>query len=102
MRTLQRALMTTVSDAAGKGSAKPCWALMRRARADTFESASPAAKPPPFQQVVLCRPKKPDRDWSAPPGATRPVISTTEIGYVRRSEFTPGFGTADVVARAAH
>src|SRR5438132_2161741 len=80
--------MTTVFDAAGKGSAKACWALMRRARADKFESASSAAKPPPFQEVAFCSPEKPDTYWSAPSRAERPVISVVEIGYVRRSEFT--------------
>src|SRR5208337_1569820 len=52
--------MTTVFDAGGEGSAKACWALMRRARADRF--------------------------WSAPRDAKRPAISVVEIGYVRRSE----------------
>src|SRR5258707_15868305 len=79
--------MTTVFDAAGKG-AKACWVLMRRARADRFESASAAAKPSPFQGVVFRKTKKPDMYWSAPRGAKRPVISALEIGYVRRSEVT--------------
>src|SRR6266404_4591473 len=78
--------MTTVFDAAGKGSAKACWVLMRRARGDRFESASAAAKPSPFQGVVFRKTKKPDMYWSAPRGAKRPVISALEIGYVRRSE----------------
>src|SRR5258707_8164399 len=80
--------MTTVFDAAGKGSAKACWVLMRRARGDRFESASAAAKPSPFQGVVFRKTKKPDMYWSAPRGAKRPVISALEIGYVRRSEFS--------------
>src|SRR6266446_2047001 len=79
--------MTTVFDAAGGGSAKACWALMRRAREDKHASASSAAKPSPFQGLALCRPEKPDTYWSAPRGAERPVISVVEIGYVRRSEF---------------
>src|SRR5712675_701853 len=78
--------MTTVFDAVGKGSAKACWVLMRRAREDRFESASAAAKPSPFQGVVFRKTKKPDMYWSAPRGAKRPVISALEIGYVRRSE----------------
>src|SRR6266404_7024963 len=78
--------MTTVFDAAGKGSAKACWVLMRRARGDRFESASAAAKPSPFQGVVFRKTKKPDMYWSAPRGAKRSVISALEIGYVRRSE----------------
>src|ERR1700681_4351751 len=82
--------MTTVFDAAGKGSAKASWALMRRARADRFESASSAAKPSPFQRDASCKIKKPDMYWSAPRGAVRPVISAVEIGYVRRSEIRMG------------
>ena len=69
IRKLQRALMTTLFDAAGKGSAKACWALMRRARADRFESASSAAKSSPFQWVAFCRPKNPGKYWSAPRAA---------------------------------
>jgi hypothetical protein len=49
--------MTTLFDAAGKGSAKACWALMRRATADKFESASFAANPSPFQEVCFEDPK---------------------------------------------
>src|ERR1700730_1871543 len=80
--------MTTVFDAAGKGSAKASWALMRRARADRFESASSAAKPSPFQRDASCKIKKPDMYWSAPRGTVRQVISAVEIGYVRRSEIS--------------
>src|SRR6266403_3347318 len=79
--------MTTVFDAAGKGSAKACWVLLRRARGDGFESASAAAKPSPFQGVVFRKTKNPDMYWSAPRGAKRTVISALEIGYVRRSEY---------------
>ena len=78
--------MTTVLDAAGEGSANACWALMRRATADKFESASSAAKPSPVQGVASCRPEKPDTYWSALRGTERPVISVVEIRYVRRSE----------------
>src|SRR5437870_8102965 len=92
--------MTTVFDAAGKGSAKACWALMRRARADKFESASSAAKPPPFQEVAFCRPEKPDTYWSAPSRAERPVISVVEIGYVRRSEDTSSGKSAGLTPAA--
>src|SRR5258708_15729714 len=80
--------MTTVFDAAGEGSAKACWVLMRRARADRFESASSAAIPSSFQRVAFRRPEKPDMYWSALRAAERPVISVVEIGYVRRSEVT--------------
>src|ERR1700719_4361649 len=62
----QRALITTVFDAAGEGRAKVCWALIRRARADKFKSASAAANPSLFQRVASRRPEKPDRYWSAP------------------------------------
>src|ERR1700730_10835228 len=78
--------MTTVFDAAGKGSAKASWALMGRARADTVEPQSAAAKPSPFSRDASCKIKKPDMYWSAPRGTVRPVISAVEIGYVRRSE----------------
>src|SRR6266852_1907292 len=80
--------MTTVFDAAGKGSAKACRAFMRRARADRFETASSAAKPSLFQGGASCKIKKPDMYWSAHRGAERPVISDVKIGYVRRSEFS--------------
>jgi hypothetical protein len=58
---------------------------MRRAKADTFESASIVAKAAPFQAVTPLKIKKADRYWSAPPSAKRPVIPIAEIGYVRRS-----------------
>src|SRR5438128_5912112 len=80
--------MTTVFDAAGKGSAKASWALMRRARADRFESASSAAKHSMFQGGASRKIKKPDMYWCAPRGAERPVISVVKIGYVSRSEFS--------------
>src|ERR1700730_13698827 len=82
--------MTTIFDAAGRGSAKACWVIMWRARADTFASASVAAKALPLQAVVPRGSEKADMYWSAPPAAKRPVISALEVGYVRRSEFTHG------------
>src|SRR6266566_1531882 len=82
--------MTTVFEAAGKGSAKACWVFMRRARADKFASASFAAIPSPVQAVTSCRSEKPDSYWSAPRRAKRPVIPIIEIGYVRRSEIRRG------------
>ena len=36
--------MNSLFDVAGDGSAKACWALMRRARADKFASASSPRK----------------------------------------------------------
>ena len=81
-------------DAAGEGSAKACWVLMRRARADRFESASSAAIPSSFQRVAFRRPEKPDMYWSALRAAERPVISVVEIGYVRRSEISEIIGAS--------
>src|SRR5260370_7715271 len=78
--------MTTVFGAAGGGSGKACWVLMRRARADRFESASSAAIPSSFQRVAFRRPEKPDMYWAALRAAERALISVVEIGYVRRSE----------------
>src|SRR2546423_3912589 len=83
--------MITVFDAAGGGSAKACWVLMRRASAhtpesDKFESASSPRKTSLLQAIMSCGPEKPDMYWSAPRAAERPVISVPEIGYVRRSE----------------
>src|SRR3974390_2667022 len=86
MRKLQRALITTVLEAAGNGSAKACWALMRRAKADNFASAIDVSKAAPRQVVTLRKSKKADRYWSASPGAKPPVIPVAKIGYVRRSE----------------
>jgi hypothetical protein len=53
IRRLQRALITTVFDGAGKGSAKDCWVLMRRAKADKFESATSAAKTSSAQRLTF-------------------------------------------------
>src|SRR5256714_12920586 len=83
--------MITVFDAAGGGSAKACWVLMRRASAhtpesDKFESASSPRKTSLLQAIMSCGPEKPDMYWSAPRAAERPVISVPEIGYVRRSD----------------
>jgi hypothetical protein len=86
--------MITVFDVAGDGSAKACWALMRRASAhspesDKFESASSSCKTSLLQGIMSCRSEKPDMYWSAPRTAESPVISVAEIGYVRRSELKP-------------
>src|SRR5271166_5142725 len=85
--------MITVFDAAGDGSAKACWALMRRASAhspesDKFVSASSPRKTSLLQAIMSCRTEKPDMYWSAPRAAERPVISVAEIGYVRSSEIS--------------
>src|SRR3974390_2938736 len=86
MRKLERTLIPTVREAAGNGSAKACWALMRRAKADNFASAIDVSKAAPRQVVTLRKSKKADRYWSASPGAKPPVIPVAKIGYVRRSE----------------
>src|SRR3974377_347507 len=86
MRKLQRALITTVLEAAGNGSAKACWALMREAKAENFSSAIDVSKAAPRQVVTLRKSKKADRYWSASPGAKPPVIPVAKIGYVRRAE----------------
>jgi hypothetical protein len=49
----------------------PAKLVVRRARADKFESASSAAKPSPVQGVASCQLEKPDRYWSAPPGCEK-------------------------------
>src|SRR2546423_5915420 len=97
--------MITVFDAAGGGSAKACWVLMRRASAhrpesDKFESASSPRKTSLLQAIMSCGPEKPDMYWSAPRAAERPVISVPEIGYVRRSEVScDSFGLASMRAQ---
>src|SRR6516162_1855272 len=112
---MQRALMITVFDAAGEGSAKPSWVLIHRARADglrrtsltphgtqslaasgdcvlptekpdRYWSAPRAAGKPSDLRLVNRQSRKPDRYWSAPQAAESPMISVPEIGYVRRSE----------------
>src|SRR5258708_40378116 len=94
IRRLQRALITTVLDGAGAGSAKVCCVLMRGAKADMFGCASHREIFQLHQKLPSWQPKKPDRYWCAPvphPGRTEsPVISGKEVGYVRRSEVIPG------------
>jgi hypothetical protein len=50
--------MTTVFDAGGSGSAKASWALMDRARADTFACAIDAQKLRRYAGLGLIDPKK--------------------------------------------
>src|ERR1700730_13478517 len=92
IRKLQRALITTVLDGGGAGSAKICCVLMRGARADMFGCASHREIFQLLQKLPSWQPKKPDRYWCAPvrtPAVRKaPVISGKEVGYVRRSEFT--------------
>ena len=68
--------MITVFDAAGDGSDKACWALMRRAK-----SLSPQACPENLaaSSDYVLQAKKPDMYWSAPRAAKRPVISVAEM-----------------------
>src|ERR1700730_12826526 len=91
IRKLQRALITTVLDGGGAGSAKICCVLMRGARADMFGCASHREIFQLLQKLPSWQPKKPDRYWCAPvrtPAVRKaPVISGKEVGYVRRSEF---------------
>src|SRR6202521_319448 len=70
--------MTTVFDAAGEGSAKACWVLMRRAKRT---SLSPQVPP------CVSQDQKTGHVLVRTSGAEWPVISVVEIGYVRRSEF---------------
>ena len=90
IRKLQRALSTTAFDAAGEGSAKACWATHAPSlRADKFRG--PQALPQNlrrFSGLRLAHPKNRTAIGPHPRGAKRPLISTTEIGYVRRSEIT--------------
>src|SRR6516162_261363 len=107
---MQRALMITVFDAAGEGSAKPSWVLIHRARADglrrtsltphgtqslaasgdcvlptekpdRYWSAPRAAGKPSDLRLVNRQSRKPDRYWSAPQAAKSPMISVLENGY---------------------
>src|SRR4249920_2583738 len=94
IRKLQRALITTVLDGAGAGSAKVCCVLIRGARADMFGCAS-------HREIFQLHQKLPS--WTAEktgqvlvrtsphPGHTEsPVISGKKVGYVRRSELKRG------------
>src|SRR5262245_31408019 len=74
MRKLQRALITSVLDGVGEGSAKACWVLMLGASADMFGCASHGKIFQLHQKLPPWRPKKPDRYWcapSAPPGVRK-------------------------------
>src|SRR5271169_4469832 len=57
IRKLQRALMTTVFNGAGEGSAKASWVLMRRTRADTFRSANRRKNLHRFSMLHVAEPK---------------------------------------------
>src|SRR5271155_4454305 len=86
IRKLQRALMTTVFNGAGEGSAKASWVLMRRTRADTFRSANRRKNLRRFSMLHVAEPKNLTCIGPHPPDAKKPTISVVETGYVRRSE----------------
>src|SRR5258708_4475817 len=77
--------MTTVFDAAGEGSAKACWVLMRRAKRTGL---SPQALPRNlrgFSQLPVTAPK--NRTRIGPHHGRRKVsLFSPKTGYVRRSE----------------
>src|SRR5947199_1372523 len=77
--------MTTVFDAAGEGSAKACWVLMPRAKADRFESASSPRNLRRFSQLPVTAPK--NRTRIGPHHRRRKMnLFSPKTGYVRRSE----------------
>src|SRR5882672_10808431 len=79
--------MTTVFDAAGEGSAKACWLLMRRAKRTGL---SPQALPRnlrSFSQLPVTAPK--NRTRIGPHHRRRKMnLFSLKTGYVRRSELT--------------
>src|SRR5712692_3034564 len=79
--------MTTVFDAAGEGSAKACWVLMRRAKRT---SLSPQALPRNLRgcsRLPVTAPK--NRTGIGPHLGRRKVsLFSPKIGYVRRSELS--------------
>src|SRR5271169_2273145 len=87
IRKLQRALMTTVFNGAGEGSAKASWVLMRRTRADTFRSANRRKNLHRFSMLHVAEPKNRTCIGPHPRTPKKPTISVVERGYVRRSEF---------------
>src|SRR5271169_2189818 len=86
IRKLQRALMTTVFNGAGEGSAKASWVLMRRTRADTFRSANRRKNLHRFSMLHVAEPKNRTCIGPHPRTPKKPTISVVERGYVRRSE----------------
>src|SRR5712671_1155197 len=97
--------MTTVFDAAGEGSAKACWVLMRRAKRT---SLSPQALPRNLRgcsRLPVTAPK--NRTRIGPHLGRRKVsLFSPKSGYVRRSEFSgnvrgitrPRIGLRDLAA----
>src|SRR5215467_13154578 len=90
MRTRHRALMTIVLDGFGGGDAKACSKLMRRARTDTFGSASFGNTIQVASKTSALAAKRRDMYWSAPrpyPGMRNAQwIEAQKPGYVRSSE----------------
>ena len=78
--------MTTVFDAAGEGSAKARWVLIRRARADKFEFRKLRRKTFAGSERCVLPTRKTGQVLVRTSGTERPVISVVEIRYVRRSE----------------
>src|SRR5271169_698606 len=94
IRKLQRALMTTVFNGAGEGSAKASWVLMRRTRADTFRSANRRKNLHRFSMLHVAEPKNRTCIGPHPRTPKKPTISVVERGYVRRSEVSSSRGNA--------
>src|SRR5882672_2424785 len=95
--------MTTVFDAAGEGSAKACWLLMRRAKRTGL---SPQALPRnlrSFSQLPVTAPK--NRTRIGPHHRRRKMnLFSLKTGYVRRSEVMArrtACGTSRLRAREA-
>src|SRR5258707_214216 len=78
--------MTTVFDAAGNGSAKACWVLMRRAKRTSLSPQAPPQNLHCFRSLRFGDLKN-RRGIGPHPGARKtPVISVGKMGYVRRSK----------------
>src|SRR6516165_6423177 len=81
--------MITVFDAAGEGSAKTSWVLIRRARADRpgsdkFEPAARVAKPRPFKRLHLAD-QKTGQVLVRTSGQGKPTISGPKIGHLEKT-----------------
>src|ERR1700704_6497123 len=79
--------MTTVFDAAGEGSAKACWVLMRRAKRTSLSPQALPRNPRGFSRLPVTAPK--NRTRIGPHlGRQKLSLFSPKIGYVRRSETT--------------
>lgn len=79
MRSVQRALMTTMFGSADEGSGKGAWALIGGAKPDTFGSASARRKRSWLQELRPWPLQKPDRYWSAPWPTKRPETPVSNV-----------------------